>query len=190
MTPNELLTQVKTQFQVLYLEDGRLNNLLQQALGVYQDKAGVIRKLRMEDDAVTAVAPGDMLDIICVADAEGRWHEYQMDGQTITVVEQLTLAGLLTGELKSVKPYTLSYFANLRDMDIVQDSLPSEAIGLLRDYLEALIDIPNTARARQIAAATGVQAEYPTDAELKARKESLELAMEDSQAIIPMATVY
>ena len=181
MTPNELLDLVKTQFQVIYLDSVKLTNLLRQALGTYQDKAGLVRKLQFGDGDAEAATPEDLLEIIGAADAEGRWHEYRMDAESIVVVEQ-------TG--KSVKPYIVSYFVNLRDMDIGADELPPETVGSLRDYLEALIAIPNTARARQIATATGIQAEYPSDDELRNRKENLELAMEDSQAIIPMATVY
>jgi hypothetical protein len=187
MTPNELLNLVKTQFQVLYVESGKLTNLLKQALGTYQDRAGVIRKLQFGDDDTEADTPADLLEVICVADAEGRWHEHRIDGDTITVIEQLR-PGLSIR--KSVRPYTVSYFVNLRDMDIEKDVLPPETVGPLREYLEALIAIPNTARARQIATATGIQAEYPSDDELRTRKENLELAMEDLQAIIPMATVY
>jgi hypothetical protein len=181
MTPNELLDQVKTQFQVIYLEPAKLINLLKQALGTYQDKAGVVRKLQFDDNATEVDAPADLLEVIYVADAEGRWHEHQVSEDSVAVVVQ---AG------KSVKPYIVSYFVNLRDMDIDDDELPSETIGLLRDYLEALIAIPNTARARQIATATGIQAEYPSEEELRARAENLELAIEESRAIIPMATVY
>jgi hypothetical protein len=75
-------------------------------------------------------------------------------------------------------------------MDIDKDELPAISIGILMDYLKALIEIPNTQRARQIANATGLQVEYPSDEELRARKENIEFAMEDSQAMIPMATVY
>ena len=181
MTPNALLDLVKAQSQVLYLDSTKLENLLRQALGVYQDKAGLIRKLRFGDDDTEADTPDDLLEIVVAADAEGRWHEYRMGETSITIVEQ---AG------KSVKPYTVSYFVNLRDMDIDEDELPPEAVGPLSSYLEILIAIPNTARARQIATATGMQVEYPSDEELRGRKENLELDMEDSQAIIPMATVY
>jgi len=181
MTPNELLDLVKTQFGVLYLDSAKLTNLLKQSLGAYQDKAGVIRKLQFGDDDTEVDVPDDLLEIICIADAEGRWHEYQASTTAIAVVEQ-------TG--KSVKPYTLSYFVNLRDMDIDEDDLPPETIGTLCDYLEALVAIPNTARARQIAAATGIQGDYTSGEELRARRDTLELAMEDEQAIIPMATVY
>ena len=181
MTPNELLDMVKAQLQVVYLDSVKLTNLLRQALGTYQDKVGLIRKLPFGDDATEAATPDDLLEVIFAADAEGRWHEHRMSETAITVVEQ-------TG--KSVKPYVVNYFVNLRDMDIEQDALPPETVGPLRDYLEVLIAMPNTARARQIATATGIQAEYPSDEELRNRKDLLELAMEESQAIIPMATVY
>lgn len=181
MTPTELLDLVKTQFQVIYLESASLTNLLKQALGTYQDKAGLIRKLAFGADDAAVATPDDLLEVICVVDAQGRWHEYQAGATTIAAVEQIG---------KSVKPYTVSYFVNLRDMGIDSDDLAPEAVGLLRDYLEALIAVPNTARARQIATATGMQAEYPSDEELRNRKATIELAMEDSQSIIPMMTVY
>ena len=109
MTPSELLDLVKTQFQVIYLDSVKLTNLLRQALGTYQDKAGLVRKLQFGDGDAEAAAPEDLLEIIGATDAEGRWHEYRMDAESIAVVEQ-------TG--KSVKPYIVSYFVNLRDMDI------------------------------------------------------------------------
>lgn len=181
MTPNELLDLAKANFQVLYLDSAKLTNLLRQALGTFQDKAGLIRKLKFGDDDTEADTPDNLLEVIGAADAEGRWHEYLVGETSITIVEQ-------TG--KSVKPYVVSYFVNLRDMDIDEDELPPETVGPLRDYLEALIALPNTVRARQIATATGIQAEYPSDDELRTRKENIELVMEDSMAIIPMATVY
>lgn len=187
MTPNELLNLVKTQFQVLYVESDRLTNLLKQALGTYQDRAGVVRKLQFGDEDTEAETPEDLLEVICVTDNEGRWHEYMVDEYAITVSEQQRI-GMSTR--KSVRPYSVSYFVNLRDMNIEKEALPSEAIGPLREYLEALIAIPNTARARQIATATGIQAEFPSDEELRARKDALELAMEDMRAIIPMVTVF
>ncbi len=181
MTPNGLLELVKTQFQVIYLDSVKLTNLLKQALGAYQDKAGVVRKIQFGDDVTAVNIPDDLLEVIGATDAEGRWHEHRVTGDSIAVIQQ---AG------KSVKPYVISYFVNLRDADTEEFELPPETVGLLRGYLEALIASLNTARARQIAAATGIQAEYPSDEDLRARVENIELTMEDSQAIIPMATVY
>lgn len=184
MTPNELLASVLTQFQVMYLNHTVQENLLRQALGTYQDKAGIIRKLEFADEEKEIAVPKNMLEMISVSDAEGRWHEFRNNGETISVIEQTFPSR------KSKKPFMASYLVNLRDMDIEKDELPSESIGLLREYLESLISIPNTARARQIAQATGLQTEYSTEEELRTRKDNIELAMEDSQAIIPMATVF
>ena len=47
MTPLELLEEVKGRFVVLYHNnDAALRRLLQQALGKYQDKAGVLLQTR------------------------------------------------------------------------------------------------------------------------------------------------
>lgn len=184
MTPNELLAQALTQFRVVYVSPDNLTKLLNNAIGAYQDKAGIIRKLTFGDNDTEVNKPSDLLEIIYISDAEGRWHEYQISQEKITVVEQTFPCR------PSVKPYSVTYLVNLRDIDLATGVLPSECIGLLREYLEALIAIPNTARERQIALATGIQAEYPTEEELKTRKDNIELAMEDSQAIIPMATVF
>jgi len=180
MTPNELLESVKSQFQVVYLDSLKLSNLLAQAIGAYQDRAGTVKKLTFAADSAEASVPTDMLEIISVSDAEGRWHEFAVVNGVVAVTERSN----------SVRPYSAAYFVNMRGMDFATDNLPPDSLSLLRDYLEALIAIPNTMRARQIATATGVEAEYQSDAELIARKEALELAMDDAQAIIPMATVY
>jgi len=181
MTPNELLDEVKALFQVVYVEPAKLAILLKQAIRAYQDKAGVVRTVQMSADAAEMARPADLLEVISVADAEGRWHQWEVSAESISVVESL---------LKSVKPYSVSYFADLSGIDPAAGALPDESIGLLRDYLEALIDIPNTNRARQIALATGVQTEFPSGEELRARKEAIELAMEEAQALLPMMTVY
>ena len=180
MTPNELLETVKAQFQVLYLDSAKLTYLLRQALGTWQDKAGLIKKITLGADKTEAEFPKDLLSVAVVMDAEGRYHEAATDNGKVAVVEQF----------KSAKPFTIHYFVNLRDMDAETDTIPPEATGILLDYLKALIDISNTSRARQIATATVLQAEFTSDEELRGRKESIELAMEESQAIIPAASVY
>jgi hypothetical protein len=178
MTPNELLEIALSGFQIVYVESAKQQILLRQALGVYQDKAGVIRKIVFEDDETEADTPDNFLSIVVAQDADGIYHEANESDETITV----------TAQTNSVTPYTVHYFVNLRDYDADED-LPGDGISLLLDYLVALIAIPNTARERQIATATGLQAELPSDEELRTRKSNLELAMEENQAIIPMVTV-
>ena len=179
MTPNELLELAASQFQVMYVEPARRTNYLKQALGAYQDKAGVLRKLSFAADSAMADIPDDYLALGTAADADGIFHELS-DAEGKLVIAETS---------KSKKPYEVYYYANLRDWDL-DTALPAgESLSLILDYLTALIAIPNTARERQVAIASGLQAELPTDEELRARKENLETAMEERQAIIPMVTV-
>ena len=54
MTPTELLEEVKGQFVVLFHNDSAaLSRLLKQALGKYQEKAGILLRAQV-DAAVTA----------------------------------------------------------------------------------------------------------------------------------------
>lgn len=178
--PANLLARVVSTYQVMYLDPARLTALLREAIDTYQDKAGFIRTAQFGDHDTEIQTPADLLEVIGVVDAEGRRHEYTVGVSSIAVIQQR----------KSVTPYALTYFVNLRGVDIDAGTLPAEIIGILAKYLTALIDMPNTQRARQIASATGLQVEYPTDEELRARKENIELEIEESQAIIPMMTVY
>jgi len=181
MTPNELKALAVSQFQILFIEDPAINALLYQALGAWQDKAGCLRKITLGADVAEVDTPEDFLDIAIVLDAEGQYHEADASAETISITEQ-------TG---SVKPYTVHYFVNLRGMDPATGQLPNDAIGKLLDYLVTLIGIANAAQQRQFAGVIGTSQDgIPDETDLRNRKDALELDMEDSQAIIPMATVY
>jgi hypothetical protein len=178
MTPAELLEQAKNSFIVLYHGDpDKLTLLLRQALGTYQDKAGVIREISYGTGFEIAV-PDDFLTVATSKDAVGNYHEVRRVDGSLRIVETSI----------SVKPYKTHYFVNLRDYDLETD-LPPEIIGTLLDYLIALIEIPNTARGKKIALATGQQADFTSEEVLVARKQALEEAMEEAQAIIPIVSV-
>ena len=181
MTPKELLDSVLTRFQVVYLGQPALDVLLAQALGVYQDKAGPVKTLALATDAESAVIPGDFLGVAVVLDAEGRWHEVNMTETDLVVTVQ---------RRKSRKPFKIWYFVHMRGMNSTTGVLPEESVSILFDYLYVLIAIPNTQRATEVAAATGMQIQLPGDGELDQRKAILEESMEDCRSIIPMATVY
>ncbi len=181
MTGRELLAEAKKHFPVLYggSEVDAYDHLIRQALGTFQDKAGYMGKVQTPEGAAAVAIPPGFLALVSVHDANRQFHEAVIDETTITIQEQTN----------SVRPYTIHYFVNLRDYDLAVDDLPPELLSILLDYLVALIDIPNTARARRVALATGQQIEVRGDEELLARKQALELAMDEEYAIIPPVMV-
>jgi len=184
MKPLELLQEVKAEFQVIYLEDSVLNGLLRRALGTYQDKAGPVKTISFPADETVLDRPADYLACAGAMDARGTWVEIVDSG----TAEAPTLTAL-TGD-SDVLPIQLRYFVDLRNNATNKTyELPTESIGLLHEYLFALIDIPNTRRERQISLTTGMQLELPGDEELRQRLVALELAMEESKAIIAGALV-
>jgi len=180
MTPNEVLNDAKSQFPILYYKDPlKLEALLKRALGVYQDKAGMIKKVTTTGTATSISIPDDMLSVIFANDKNSRYHEV-IEGETNLSIEEDT---------DSEGPYTFYYFVNLRDFDLDED-LPSGIAGTLIDYVAALIDIPNTERARAVALATGRQIELPSNDEMNNRKAIVEAYMEDNKAMVPMLSVF
>jgi hypothetical protein len=177
MTGRELLAEAKKHFPVLYGGSAvdAYDHLITQALATFQDKAGYMGSIQTPEGAAAVAIPSGFLALISVHDAEKQFHEAVVDDTTITVQEQAN----------SVRPYTIHYFVDLRAYDVATDALPPDIIGVLLDYLVALIDIPNTARARRVALATGQQIEVRGDEELLARKQTLEDLMEQEYAIIP-----
>lgn len=181
MTPRKLLDAVKNQFQVMYLSEPLLDALLRQALRTYQDKAGPVKLLVFDVTATEIPAPADFMSVAVAMDSEGRWHEAMIAGTNLLVTEQIG---------RSAKPFKVWYFVSMHGMDLEAGELPIESIGILFDYLAALIEIPNTARAKEVAATTGIQIELPGEEELKQHKDLIEQDMDECQGIIPMATVY
>jgi hypothetical protein len=180
MTGAQLLVEAKKHFSVLYGDTvGAFDHLVTQALGTFQDKAGYLGQVQTpEGESRVAVPPG-FLALVSAKDAAGQFHEVTVSNETIMVVETV----------QSVRPYTISFFVDLRAYNLTIDAIPPDIIGILLEYLIALIDIPNTARARRVALATGQQVEIRSDQELLERKQALEMEMEEEYAILPMITV-
>ncbi|WP_028325818.1 hypothetical protein [Desulfatirhabdium butyrativorans] len=180
MTPNEVLALAKERFAPLYFnDDGQLANMLQAALMMYQDKAGVMKSVKTSGTNISIATPDDCLEIASVQDAYGRFHECENDGETITIVT----------DTESLPPFTIWYLVDLQNYDTDTD-LPGGVAGTILEYLIALIDIPNTKRARAAAQATGRQIDLPSDEELLSRKLTIEADMADSQAFLPMMSVF
>ncbi len=179
MTPQELLDDVLLRFEVMYLSESLQTSILKQALSTYQSIVGATAVLKLEN-ATPVSLPAGFSDVAVCVDAEGRWHDVVVTDTTVAV----------TTFSKSVAPYSLTYFLDMRGFDLATDSLPRNSIMLLSDYLYVLLAIPNTQRAREAMTITGIQMELPDDNELNSRKTLLEQTMDETAAIIPMVTVY
>lgn len=181
-TPVEMLEGVKQRFQPLLADDEKLlNEQLKQALTTYQDKAGVISRVRIKkEDGVSIKLPEDFLALIHVSDSRGMLVYSDPYPDSI----DLDLTG---GERY---PFTMEYLVNLRDRDYESWQIPGAIIGMLEDYLEALIAIKNTERLRQVAVAGKLDISgYADELTLNQRKQDLEAQMSANRAIIPGATI-
>ncbi|MEG0870316.1 MAG: hypothetical protein RR308_01105 [Hafnia sp.] len=182
MTPVELLEGVKKRFQPLLADDETLlKTQLRQALTTYQDKAGVIGRVRLsKQDGVSLKPPEDYLALIHVTDSRGGLVYSDSFPDSIDLD--------LNGDERY--PLTMSYLLNLRDRDYEKWVIPADIIGMLEDYLEALIAIKNTERLRIVAIAGKLDTSgYADEITLQQRKQELELQMSANRAIIPGATI-
>lgn len=181
MTASELLEAAKSRFVVLYhREDTALEPLLKKALGKYQEKAGVLAKLKVQE-GVEVLPPSHLLDIAVVHDIRRVYVSFDIvDGK---IQLETTTA--------TVYPLTVHYFVDLRSYIGTNEDLPTGCVDLIEDYLHALIEVPNTDRQRAVMLSTGQQAsDLPSPQELQERVLVLEQAMEDRQAMVPPVAVY
>lgn len=182
MTPAELLNSVKKRFNPLLVrEEDTLNSLLRKAMGAYQDRAGVITTIKLEKSGGLSVAlPDDYLALVQVTDANG------------TLVYSDDIAGVIELELMGSErwPFRMHYLMNLRDRSFDSWQLPPSIVGMIEDYLEALINVPNIERKRR-ASIDGKfdYSDLPDEATLYARVLDLEDKMASNRAIIPGATI-
>ncbi|HHA1306313.1 hypothetical protein [Enterobacter kobei] len=184
MTALELLEDVKGRFPVLlHDDDDALKRLLIQALGKYQDRAGVIRTvhLQYEDGQTTRELPKNFLAQVGVSDSlDGFVCSTILDGQLV-----LDVCDCVSWPLK------FRYLVNLRGMNLQEDEVPPNIIGMVSDYLEILIRIPNTDRLRTVSIAGKLDVStFPDDVTLYERKKQLEDEMASLRAILPMFSIY
>lgn len=181
MTPIELLNDVKARFPVLlHREDEALNALLKKAVGTYQELAGFMAKVRIEEGDVIAgkcTVPERFSTRVMVKDAHGSFVASDVWADEL----ELSLAG---GERF---PLTLIYLENLRDANFESVTLPDNSVSLIGDYLENLIASPNAERQRRVAIAGKLDTtDIPTEADLATRRTELEEKIKASQAMLPM----
>lgn len=184
MTPNELLESVKARFVVLlHDEPVKLEALLVQAIGEYQERAGVVFHVpitKEENDKDGIDLPAHFLEVVTAEDSLHAWHEAVIANGKVK---------LLTDKF-SKAPFNLRYLVNLRDYDLDTDKLPNECIGLIQKYLYALIDLPNTERTRQVNEGAGLaNDQLPGASELTERLRTIEQEMIDRAALLEPALV-
>lgn len=178
MTPREVLEEVKSRFIVLYHKDENdLKRLLRRSLLKFQDKAGAIKELWVEDDCI--LCPDNMKAPAACCDSERRFISYRWDTTEKTIE--------LNINKRHKAPYCLFYFLDLQHWNFDTD-LPHDVTSLVSDYLEALIALPNSIRQREAYLLTDMASaaqELPTVSELKQSIADLETSMEEHKAIVP-----
>lgn len=177
MTPAEIIDRAKLKFDVLYHSNpAKLLAMMQDTLGVFEDKAGAIRSAQIVSPETSIEKPADMLAVCCVHDGKGMFVE------STTTATDIVISGIVA------YPVTVKYLVNFRDMEPDVD-LPAESVGLIQAHFTAQLTARNTRRERAVATAAGLQVELPSEESLTAKVETIETSMEETAAIIPMITV-
>lgn len=183
MTPAQLLQGVQGRFSVLLIEPDQQRQLLIDALGQYQDLAGVTKTVRIASRQPTRPIPPDFLAVCGTTDAIGDFipvtEEFDEDGKRQLCFEE-----------RAVYPLRFMYLVKLRDVDLETYELPDSAVGMIQDYLEVLISIPNDERMSRIQEAGRLDiSRTPTPDAGEAKLAALREAMKSQRAMMPMYTI-
>lgn len=183
MTPIELLETVKLRFTpLLHDEDTKLRALLVMALTAYQDRAGHVRRTRLEKSNGYSIAlPKDYLELVCITDQTGDWIDSEVIDGAIEIASNCRVHW----------PLTMEYLVQLSALDLETADVPNTLVGILQNYLEALIAIPNYDRLRRVSIAGKLDvSNLPDEATLYQRKIELEAEMSARCAIPRGAVIY
>ncbi|MGF1905270.1 hypothetical protein [Aliivibrio salmonicida] len=189
MTPKQLLESVLLRFHTLLHDDDlALQCLLRQALGAYQDNAAVsetipITQITRDNGLNSFTVPDDFLARVITKDRRGNYvgSNYNRNLNAIILENQISYR----------LPLSFVYYVNLRDADFESYELPPGIIGLVQDYLEILISIPNNERRRRIAIAGNVDtSDIPTEEVSFARKKEAEERMKSARSALGMVSIH
>lgn len=183
MTPIELLETVKLRFTpLLHDDDQKLQALLVMALTAYQDRAGYIKRTRLDRDGGYSIAlPEDYLELVCITDQTGDWIDAEIIDGTIEIANNC----------RARWPLTMEYLVQLSALALDSGEVPKTLVGILQNYLEALIAIPNYDRLRRVSIAGKLDvSNLPDEATLYQRKIELEAEMTARCAIPRGAVIY
>ncbi|MGL5103057.1 MAG: hypothetical protein ACRC6N_11110 [Plesiomonas sp.] len=182
MTPVALLELVKSRFNPLFVvEEPTLMGMLVKALSEYQDRAGYVKRVRLESkEGATLPYPQDYLELVHVVDDRGSL----VFAETFDDCIQLELIG------RERYPFSMTYLVNLRDRDLAGWEMPAGICSVIENYLECLIDIQNTERKRRVSIAGKLDVSHlPDENTLYQRKIDLEDKMSSNRAIITGASL-
>jgi len=183
MTPNELLESVKSRFIVLmHNEPDKLKQLLIQALRAYQDRAGHVARVRLDKAGGLSIPlPANYLELVAVVDSTGDWMYADVTGETIEIENTWGMRW----------PLYMEYLVELSALDLDKDTVPPTLVGIIQNYLQALIEIPNTTRIRNASIFSKVDTSNLSDENtLTQRKEALEAEMSGRGAIPRAVAIY
>ena len=182
MTPNDILRAVKARFTpLLVVEEETLEGLLRSALTAYQDRAGLVKRTHINKEAGTSLPyPDDYLELVHVVDKRSSLVFAEPYDDSL----ELDLLG------DEIYPFALVYLVNMRDCDLDKWQVPASICGMIENYLECLIDIPNTERKRRVSISSKFDtSSYPDETTLYQRKIDLEDKMSANRAIITGANL-
>ncbi len=183
MTATELLNAVKNRFSVLLVGDIQQRQLLVDALGQYQDLAGVTKTVKLPV-LKAYTPPADFLAPVVATDDAGNYTpmEVTTDDDGATIVEP---------DASAIVPVRFTYLVNLRAIDLDKYQIPPTAVGMIQDYLELLIAIPNDERVSRVQEAGKLDvSRVPAPADREAQLATLREAMKTQRAIMPMITIH
>ncbi len=188
MTPAQLLTHVCARFSLLHVEPDKRSAYLQDALGMYADKAGltestIINNVLWDNGQPYINLPENLSGIMSLLDdySELVRHRVDLNAGRIYINKR---------DVEQEFPWLLTYFVALRQVNFDTYQLPDRVIAVIGDYLELLISIPNYERMKNSMAAGQIDTSHlPSPEYLNERKTQMELAMSAHRAAVPMFIV-
>lgn len=181
MTPCEILTRVKARFKPLLLENDLLQAKLLQALQTYQDTAGHMSRVNLPEGETMIPYPEDFLELIHVVDKRRGlvYTDCMQDGIYLDITRQ------------DVPPFVMTYLVRLDNVDPEKYNVPPSIVGMISDYLAALIDYDNSARKRRVLEAGKINTtDIPDENTLKQRIIDLETKMANNRLVFFGATIF
>lgn len=181
-TPRELLEEVKKRFLTLLVENQKdlLDSLLIKALTEYQDRAGFIKAIQIKE-GTSITCPDDYLELVVVKDATGNYVSCDVFNGTVEISTDQYLK----------YPLRMEYLVHLSQLDLDKGTVPPVAVGIIKDYLEILIAIPNSELDRRVSIAGKLDASnIPDEAALVQRRTDLENEMSTRGAIPQAISVF